>query len=251
MPATFDGVKEQARGALFARGYGLDYAQTGSAAHGAHLDEDAHVPADRRSTDTLYHAAHVTAPWSIYLADAGLGPGAEVRLTTTHQQSPLRGLVVSQDSAGVRARWSGAAPTIFRIAGRMVDYRPLAGTNTAIQIRYRIEEAPTAPVLIGLRCVAPYYRHPADAPGGATAALNAWKCGTEHGAYVDLTSTLQSAPVNSWRTYSYSLACLAAQGADLSTVEAPFSIATSGRLALTISEVRLVQQKTLPRCGGG
>ena len=251
MPATFDGVKEQARGALFARGYGLDYAQAGSAAHVAHLDEDAHVPADRRTRDTLYHAAHVTAPWSIYLADAGLGAGAEVRLTTARQESPLRGLVVSQDSTGVTARWSGAAPTIFRIAGRAVDYRSRSDTNTAIEFRYRIEQAPTEPVLIGVRCMAPYYRHPADAPGNVTTTSSAWKCGSERGAFMDLTPTLKSAPLNAWRTYSYSLSCLAAQGADLSTVEAPFAIATSGRLTLTISEVRLLRQKAVPRCGGG
>jgi beta-glucosidase len=68
---------------------------------------------------------------------------------------------------------------------------------------------------------------------------------------MDLTPTLKSAPLNAWRTYSYSLSCLAAQGADLSTVEAPFAIATSGRLTLTISEVRLLRQKAVPRCGGG
>jgi len=54
------------------------------------------------------------------------------------------------------ARWSGAAPTIFRIAGRMADYRSLADANTAIEFRYRLEEAPTEPVLIGVRCMAPW-----------------------------------------------------------------------------------------------
>jgi len=68
---------------------------------------------------------------------------------------------------------------------------------------------------------------------------------------MDLTSTLKSAPLNAWRTYSFSLACLAARGADLSNVEAPFAIATAGQLALTISEVRLVQEQAPPLCGGG
>jgi beta-glucosidase len=79
----------------------------------------------------------------------------------------------------------------------------------------------------------------------------AWKCGTERGAFIDLTATLRSAPLNAWRTYSFSLACLAAQGADLSTVEAPFAISTTGRFALTISEVKLLRQTAVPRCGGG
>ena len=110
------------------------------------------------------------------------------------------------------------------------------------------------PVLVGLRCEPPYYRHPSDAPGGAlglaAAMQTAWKCGTQSGALIDLTRTLKSVPVGAWRTYAYSLACLAAQGADFSAVEAPFAIATSGRLALTISEVRLVRQKGPPHCGG-
>jgi beta-glucosidase len=247
MPVTFDGTEEQPRGVLFTRGYGLDYAHNGAGAHVAHLDERAQLPIDRGGPDTLYQASHVTAPWSIYLADAGLGAGAEVRLTTVSQESPLRGLVVSQDSSGVTARWSGAVPTIFRIAGRASNYRSPANTNSAVEFRYRIEQAPTEPVLIGVRCMAPYDRHPAEV---VPATSTAWKCGTERGAFVDLTSTLQSAPLNEWRTYSFSLSCLAARGADLSTVEAPFAIATAGRLALTISDVRLVQQKDLPRCGG-
>ena len=251
MPAKFLDVEEQARDPLFARGYGLDYAHTASAARVAHLDEQTHVPVDRNAPETLYRAAHVTAPWSIYLADARLGAGAEVRLTTARQDSPLRGLLVSQDTSGVTGRWNGAAPSVFRIAGRMRDYRSPADASTAIEFRYRIEQAPTAPVLIGVRCVPPYYRHIADAPGSGMATLNAWKCGTEHGALLDLTTTLQSAPLNAWRTYSYSLACLAARGADLSTVEAPFAIATSGQLALTISEVRLIRHEGPPRCGGG
>jgi beta-glucosidase len=248
MPATFDGVEQQARGAQFARGYGLDYAHSGSAARVAHLEQAAHVASDRNGGDTLYRSAHVTAPWSIYLADAGLGTGAEVRLTTARQESPLRGLVVSQDSGGVTARWNGAAPTVFRIAGRLVDYRSLADANTVINFRYRIEAAPTAPVLIGVRCTPPYQRHSVDTPESIAATASAWKCGTERGAVEDLTPTLQSAPPGAWRTYSYSLACLSARGADLSSVEAPFAVMTSGRLALTISEVWLTRQQTPPRC---
>jgi beta-glucosidase len=254
MPVTFDAAGGRPSGALFERGFGLDYAHATDPIRVAHLDEQPHVPADRRERDTLYHAAHVTAPWSIYLADSGLGAGAEVRLTTTSQESPRRGLLVTQESAGITARWNGTVPTILRIAGRMSDFRPHSADNDAIELRYRLDEAPTEPVLVGLRCEPPYYRHPSDAPGGAlglaAAMQTAWKCGTQSGALIDLTRTLKSVPVGAWRTYAYSLACLAAQGADFSAVEAPFAIATSGRLALTISEVRLVRQKGPPHCGG-
>jgi beta-glucosidase len=158
---------------------------------------------------------------------------------------------VSQDSTGVLARWSGAAPTIFRIAGRTADYRALAAANSAIEFRYRIEAAPTEPVLVGIRCLPPYYRHAAEAPVSTAMTSTAWKCGTESGALIDLTATLRSAPRGAWRSYSYPLACLAARGADLSTVEAPFAISTTGRLALTISEVRLVRQRHPSRCDAG
>jgi beta-glucosidase len=255
MPVTFDAGSGRPGGALFERGYGLDYVHAAAAAHVAQLQENPRVPLDRRARDTFYHAAHVTAPWSVYLADAGPGAGAEVRLTTIRQESPRRGLLVTQGLAGLTARWNGTAPAILRIAGREADFRPRAADHEAIEFRYRLDEAPTSPVTVGVRCVPPYYRHPQDAPRGASglaaAAQTAWKCGTHDGASVDLTPTLRSAPLGAWRTYSYSLACLSAQGADLSNVEAPLAVATAGRLALTISEVHLVRQPTPPHCGGG
>jgi beta-glucosidase len=253
MPVSFDPAGTP-RGALFELGYGLEYAPAGDPPREVHLDENPRVPTELSVRHTLYHAAHVTAPWSIYLADSGLGAGAEVRLTTAHQESPLRGLLVSQDSSGVSARWNGTVPTVLRIAGRMADFRSQAAQNEAVEFRYRLAMAPTDPVLVGVRCMPPYHRHPSDAVGGAAgltaAAQSAWKCGTAHGAVLDVTSTLKAAPVGVWRTYSYSLACLSAQGADFSALEAPFAIATTGRLALTISEVRLVREKGPPHCGG-
>ena len=85
---------------------------------------------------------------------------AEVRLTTLQQQSPERGLVVSTSAAGVSARWNGSVPSLFRIAGRQADFARRATAGTAIELRYRIDEPPSQPVLIGLRCMPAYQCHP-------------------------------------------------------------------------------------------
>jgi beta-glucosidase len=247
MPVSFE-ANGKVTGALFARGYGLSYAH---GAHIARLSEDPRIPPERRTRDTLYHAAHVTAPWSIYLADSS----AEVRLTTMRQQSPQRGLEVSQSSDGARASWDGSAPSWFRIAGRQADFRGRAADGVRVEVRYRLEQRPTAAVRAGLICMAPYQRHPVAAAVDGAAALQAAsaaaRCGTDRGAMLDLTAPLAAAPLGRWQTLSFSLACFSAAGADLSNVEAPFAIATTGRLALTINEVRLLPAKGAPHCGGG
>lgn len=245
MPARFEDATGKVRGALFARGYGLSYAHR---AHVPRLSEDPHIPPERRAHDTLYHAAHVTAPWSIYLADAS----AEVRLTTLQQQSPERGLTVSTSADGVSVRWNGRVPSLFRIAGRQADFRRRAADGTAIELRYRVDESPTQTVLMGLRCMPAYQYHPAtqsDPARAQAAARRAAQCGTSQGALLDVTAPLQSAPSGRWQTLSYSLSCFSALGADLSNVEAPLAIATTGSLKLTIGEVRLVPARGAPHCG--
>ena len=245
MPVRFEDATGKVRGALFARGYGLSYAHP---AHVALLSEDPRIPPERRAHDTLYHAAHVTAPWSIYLADAS----AEVRLTTLQQQSPERGLTVSTSADGVSVRWNGSVPSLFRIAGRQADFRRRATDGTAIELRYRIDEPPSQTVLMGLRCMPAYQYHPvtqSDPARAQAAARRAAQCGTSHGALLDVTAPLQSAPSGRWQTLSYSLSCFSALGADLSNVEAPLAIATTGSLKLTIGEVRLVPARGAPHCG--
>jgi beta-glucosidase len=243
MPVHYDAVTDEPSGALFARGYGLNYAY---ARHVPELSELPQVAPDRGARNTLFQAAHVTAPWSIYLADAS----AEVRLTTRQQQSPGHGLLVTRSAAGVSASWDGSKPSVFRIAGRASDWRDRAADGMAVQLRYRLDEQPSEPVLIGILCTAPYERHPVAVRDPAQVAADTARCGTSQGALLDFTSTLGAGVVGRWRTSSYSLACFSARGADLGNVEAPFAIATGGRLALTIGDVRLVPQHGPPHCGG-
>ena len=244
MPPSFDDDNGQVEGALFARGYGLDYAH---AAHVPQLAQDPQIPPAWRIQHSLYHAAHVTAPWSIYLADAS----AEVRLTTQRQQSPERGLLVTQDTSGSTATWNGAARSLFRIAGRQSDLRPQAADGDAVEFRFRVGERPSGQVRIGLVCAAPYLRHPAPVAAAGQKPPHVARCGLAQGAMLDLTQRLQTAPLGEWRTMSYSLACFTTRGADLSNVEAPFAIETAARFSLTIADVRLVEHRGPLRCGGG
>jgi beta-glucosidase len=213
MPVTFDATG-RVSGALFARGFGLDY---GHAAHLPHLDEQAHVPADRTITGTLYHAAHVTAPWSIYLSDAS----AEVRLTTAQQTSPQGAVTVSQTPARATAAWNGPQRSMVRIAGRQADFRTPAARGEQIEMHFRVDRAPTGRVQVGVRCTEAYTSHPAEAPAAGGSPPDAALCAQPGGAMVDLTRAFHDAPAGKWTTLSYSFSCFSAHDADLSNVAAP------------------------------
>ena len=69
---------------------------------------------------------------------------------------------------------------------------------------------------------------------------------------LDVTSLLKNSRPGSWRNLSIPLSCFAAAGADLSSVEVPFAMATSGRFSLTLAEVSLAPKtaKSVSKCPG-
>jgi beta-glucosidase len=205
---------------LYPNGFGLDYgSSSGGASRGAgrRLSEEAHIaPAFNAPRGSLFHANHPTAPWSLFVADGD----DEVHVTTRTQASPHGAVVLSLAADGAAASWTGSQPGMVRITGRAVDLAHGAAAGSAIQVRYRIDHAAEGAVSVGMRCADPL-------------------CGTRTGALLDLTQVMRAAPGGAWRTLSIPIACLAAPGADLSTVAAPFVIESSGRFALTIADVRL------------
>ncbi len=214
MPVTF-GPDDTVSGALFARGYGLDYRSSASAPQ---FSEDAAIPASWQVPEgSLLHGGRVIAPWAMFVADGG----EQVHVTTEHQRSPHDVLDVARRRDGMAAQWQGGAPGILLISGREEDLRSLAGTGGALSLRYRIDGAPDRRVTLRMRCTEP-------------------SCGTPAGAVLDVTAELKpSSPPGRWRTLDVPLRCLAAGGADLGTVEAPFALETDGRLGLTIADIRL------------
>jgi beta-glucosidase len=215
MPVIFDAAGT-VTGAQFPRGFGLDYQST---ANTQPLPEDAGVPPQWVApSGSLFHAGHVTAPWSVFVADQS----DEVHLTTTRQESPRGAVSAAIGGDGIEAVWTGTQSGVFRISGRADDLRPQAAKGTALELRYRVDHAPDKNVALGLSCVQPL-------------------CGTPAGAMRDVTQVFKRAPQGQWQTLSIPLACYTAAGADLGNVVIPFALETSGRLGVTISEVRLVQ----------
>jgi beta-glucosidase len=104
-----------------------------------------------------------------------------------------------------------------------------AGDHDALSMRYRVEERPSAAVLLGVRCVEP-------------------SCAAAPGALRDVTRELKVVPRNTWHTLTVPLDCYREAGADLSGVVAPFALETSGRLRLVVSDVSLVRAAPDTKC---
>jgi beta-glucosidase len=226
MPVTFDAAGKVS-GALFPRGWGLDYRGT---VDSPPLSEEPLIPARWAAPrGSLFHAGHVTAPWAIFVAD----DSAEVHVTTARQESPRDAVVVASQPDGSAVVWTGTQKGTITIFGRPGDMRPEARRGVTIDLRYRVDRVPAQRVKIGLRCIEPEPR-----------------CGTRGGAMLDVTRVFKHAPPGDWRTLSIPLSCFAAGGADLARVVVPFALETSGRFGLTISDVRLAQGAARPHPRG-
>ena len=223
MPVSFDSG-DSVKGALFARGYGLTLANSKDLGP---LPQGPHIPEAHRRTDTLFHADHVTAPWSIYVSDAM----AEVRLTLQSQVSPAGAVTAQLSSHTVQASWSGKAPGEFRIGGRAINLLTPGSDGQALQLHYRVVQRPQQSVMFSMRC------EPAE------------RCGVAAGARLDLSKTfVAAAGSGSWQTLTVPLACLQQLGATLTAVSAPLVLETAGRFAVSFDDIRIVRQPGPPAC---
>ena len=225
-------------GALLPRGYGLT-AKDGNAF--APLPEA--VPGTAGGpARTLYASGHVTAPWSVYVADSG----AEVRLTMDSQASPGGVVTASLETPTLNGRWTGTGRGEFRIGGRMADFRSAAAAGTEVVARLQVRQPATARVGVGIRCDAPYGTiEPTDPAAPRT---NWPRCGTKGGALLDLSRLFSRSAPGQWQTVRVPLRCLSEKGADLTNVVAPFVIDTSGKLAVSIQGVHLEQGSAITKC---
>ena len=191
---------------------------------------------------TLYASGHVTAPWSVYVADSG----AEVRLTMDSQASPGGVVTASLETPTLNGRWTGTGRGEFRIGGRMADFRSAAAAGTEVVARLQVRQPATARVGVGIRCDAPYGTiEPTDPAAPRT---NWPRCGTKGGALLDLSRLFSRSAPGQWQTVHVPLRCLSEKGADLTNVVAPFVIDTSGKLAVSIQGVHLEQGSAITKC---
>ncbi|HET9389669.1 MAG TPA: glycoside hydrolase family 3 N-terminal domain-containing protein [Steroidobacteraceae bacterium] len=217
MPVTYDST-DRTTGALFERGYGSSYA------HGAHLgklSEDPRPAPDRGDADSLFQAAHVTAPWSLFVSDAL----AQVRVTDASQQSPSGAVSAALEGPELTVAWSGAGRGDFWIGGRPIDLRAAAHRGDVIEARVRVEQPPAGIVEAGVRCA-------------GTSQAPETGCGLPGGAVLDVTRALESVPPGTWGTLRIPLECFAQGSADLSSVAAPLLLRTAGALKVSFTDVR-------------
>jgi len=85
----------------------------------------------------------------------------------------------------------------------------------ALGFDYRVEEAPSAAVTLGMAC------------------------GASCGGTVPVTAALRAAPRGQWQHLDVPLACFAAAGQNMSRVRTPFALQTAGSLTLAITNIRL------------
>ncbi len=201
---------------LFAYGFGLSYSDDGNLQTLPEAAGGVAVEASR----TVYFRGGPVAPWRLFIGDdhnwsveAG-GPGAStwgrdnLVLTAVDRE-------VQEDARA--ARWAGYdLAHLYLEASTAIDLTRQAEGCMAIAFDVLVEEGPSAPVLLAMRC------------------------GDDCEGRLDITEILEDVPVSTWKTVKVPLSEFADAGVDLSHVTSPFLLATEGTLALRFAEVRVV-----------
>jgi beta-glucosidase len=126
----------------------------------------------------------------------------------------VRGVDRNAQEDARRVTWSGPGTAAIRSAEPLDISREALG-QLSLLFDYRVDAAPDGAVTVGMDC-----------GEGCTAS-------------VPVTGTLRAAPVGEWRTMVVPLRCLAQGGVAMDRIMAPLTIASQGRLGLSVAEVRI------------
>ena len=111
----------------------------------------------------------------------------------------------------VRFAWpGGSAATAGIQSPKPIDISREATGELSLLVDYRLDQPPASPV---------------------TLAMN--------GASLPIGGLLRAAPIGEWKTMTLPLRCFARVGLDPKNLLVPMAITTSGKLTLSISDVRL------------
>jgi beta-glucosidase len=199
---------------LFAFGYGLTYRDKGNLAR---LSEARPAAAGVQADGQLFARGRLPAGWTFDLAEpsgvavpvkgnAGATGNGTVRIAGTDRRA--------QEDAR-RLTWGPAGGTLRISADKTIDMARESNAQYSLVVEYRVDAAPTAPVMLGLQC------------------------GDRCGGMLPIDAALRSAKIGTWRTLTLPLRCFAEKGLDPRRVSAPLVIASDGALGLSISDVRL------------
>ena len=201
---------------LFPYGYGLTYADRTTVAA---LSEVSGVTATAANSDRYLVGGNFVAPWRLVLREGSAGTMVDAATAATPGGALSMSLVDANgvQGSGRALTWTG--PATAAVVGPPVDLSRQANGDMALLVQYRVDRKPTAPVLLGV--------------GKASVAVE---------------GALNEAPVGEWRTVKLKLSCFRGAGEDLTAVETPFNLHTTGALAISIAELRLTPNQNDAVC---
>lgn len=220
LPAAWPATARHDGPTLFARGFGLPSAQR---ARWTPLREDAEVEDDGGEGVYLDKGSPV-AGWSLVVGD---GTDA-TRVTTLPATALNRRILVSatdhQVQEGARKfTVTRDGPAVVELVTQSpVDLSRQTNGELLLLLTIRLDGRASGPMAIGVRC-----------GEGCAGTIPA--------------SSLAALPLGQWQTVGVPLKCFAATGADMSKIDAPFRLATHGRITFSLARVALgtVADKTL------
>jgi beta-glucosidase len=200
---------------LFAFGFGLSYRDR----------VELGLPSEDRGVGVPDAGRHVffrggpVPPWQLYLGDSHNRAVKTVggAASTWDRDNLVVAAVDRERQEDARtARWAGdELASVYLAAAQAIDLTPAAEECVALAVDVLLEEPPSEPVFLALRC------------------------GEGCEGRVDITEALRSVRPGEWQTLRTRLTRFADAGAELSHITAPFVLETEGTLALRFADIRL------------
>ncbi len=210
---------------LFAFGYGLSYAKPGVVPK---LDETRPAGMAASSNGTVFGKGRVPEGWSLTLVEQDQ---SKVRLLGVNATTATKRLTASavdrrrQEDARAFV-WAGGPADARVEASGPLDLTRESNGELSLVVDVRVDRAGSAPVGLGM-------------------VSNDGKAVT-----VPITKTLAAGKPGAWQQVIVPLQCFAKRGIDMAHVTAPFVIATDGKLALSISDVKIDSAPVpMTKCG--
>jgi beta-glucosidase len=195
---------------LFPFGYGLDYRRRATVPV---LAEDRPPPVAMAADGSIFDRGRLPAGWSFALADRGRPDVAVVGNAGATATGGVRiagaDRAAQEDARAITFGPSGGEARI--VASAPIDLSREANGGYSLRVEYRVDRRPAGAVRLG-------------SGAGST----------------PITDSLRSAPVGEWRQLQIPLRCLVERGMDPKRVLTPFTLASDGSAALTVSQVRWV-----------
>ena len=121
------------------------------------------------------------------------------------------------EDGALDATWNGKGEAqLFLALTEKRDMGPLFEQDGALVVLLKVDKAPNKAVDLRM------------------------SCGYPCGADADISKLLKALPEGQWLRVSFDLKCYADGGLNSATVDSPFLISTKGKLALSVSDVRIV-----------